>query len=266
MPELPEVETIRRELVRKILNKKIIDVKIIKSYLIKEPTPKKFRKELIGSTLKDIIRKGKALIIKLKEDKYLLIHLRIAGWLLYGKKDKGARVVFKFSNGKFLNYMDKRLLGEIRLTSDWQKLKFIKRLGPEPNEISLEEFKDIFKNKKSKVKALLMDQSKLAGLGNIYAQESLFWARISPLRQGATLTDKEIKALYQSIKGVLAEALRYRGSSVDSYRDTEGNAGGMEERLKVYQRKGKPCFRCNAPIKKISLAGRGTCYCPRCQK
>lgn len=266
MPELPEVETIKRGLEKRVLNKKIIEVKIIKKNVIKEPSASEFKKELEGETVKKILRKAKVLILKLREDKFLIIHLRISGWLLYGKEDEKARVIFKFSDGNYLNYMDSRLLGELRLRKSFEDLKFIKELGPEPFEIKEEDFKNILKAKNTKIKALLMDQTVISGVGNIYAQEALFRAKISPLRSASSLSDKEASLLYKSILEVLEEAINYRGSSVDAYRDLEGKEGGMEERLRVYGREGKPCLVCKTPIKKITLQGRGTCFCPQCQK
>ncbi len=126
MPELPEVETIKRELVVKITNKKIVNFKTTKSTLIKEPSANEFKKGIIGQEVKQVIRKAKLLIIKLEEDKFLVIHLRIAGWLLYGEEDPGARAVFYLSDGKVLNYMDSRVLGELRLCKDYKDLNFIK--------------------------------------------------------------------------------------------------------------------------------------------
>ncbi len=266
MPELPEVETIKRGLEKRILNKKITEVKIASPKVIKEPSAGEFRKGLIGEKPQEIIRQGKALIIKLRENKFLFLHLRIAGWILYGEEEDKARVVFKFSDKQCLNYMDQRLLGELRLKKDFRGLKFIKELGADPLKIGLKEFQEIVKKKKISIKILLMDQKILAGIGNIYAQESLFRAKISPLRNSSSLTLKEISILHKELQGILKEAVKYQGSSVDSYRLIDGASGGMGKRLKVYGRKNQPCFICGSPVKKIDLGGRGTCFCPKCQK
>ncbi|MBN2120254.1 MAG: bifunctional DNA-formamidopyrimidine glycosylase/DNA-(apurinic or apyrimidinic site) lyase [Candidatus Omnitrophica bacterium] len=265
MPELPEVETIKRDLEKKILGKKIIAIEADKPKVIKEPSLDKFRKGLVGKRPKEVIRKAKVLIIKFEDNKFLVIHLRISGWLQYGKKEDKARVLFKLSDGKYLNYMDQRLLGELRLRSDYKDLKFIQRLGPEPFELSLKEFKDIIRTKKTKIKPLLMDQAVISGIGNIYAQESLFESKILPTRQSLSLKDREISLLYKNIRGVLNKAIQNRGSSVDTYRDIDGRTGGMEEKLRVYGRQNEPCFKCRRSIKKINLGGRGTCFCPSCQ-
>lgn len=266
MPELPEVETIKKELERKVVNKKIIGIKILKSKVIKEPEAGKFKNGLIGEKIKAIIRKAKVLIFKLKEDKFLIIHLRIAGWLLYGDEDEKARVVFCFSDGTVLNYMDKRMLGELKLRKDYRDLKFIKGLGPEATEIKLIEFRNILQSRKTKIKVLLLDQGLISGLGNIYAQEALFLARIDPRRPANSLNREEVKLLHRKMVSVLKEAIKYKGSSVDSYRGLEGDRGGMEKRLKVYARKNESCYFCKKPLKKIFLSGRGTCFCPHCQR
>jgi len=265
MPELPEVETIKRDLQKKVIGKKIIAVEVHHDKVIKEPSLTEFKKEIVGENVKDIIRKAKVLIFVLKDNKFLIVHLRIAGWLLYGDKNEKARVIFHLSDGKYLNYMDQRVLGELKLRKDYKDLEFIKRLGPEPFDIDAKYFQNMLSGRKTKIKVLLLDQSLICGMGNIYAQEALFLAKIDPRRPANSLSSKEAKLLLDKIILVLKEGIKYRGSSVDSYRDTNGKKGGMEERLKVYNRKGKPCFACKGLITKISLGSRGTCFCPRCQ-
>ncbi|MCK4912361.1 MAG: DNA-formamidopyrimidine glycosylase [Candidatus Omnitrophica bacterium] len=266
MPELPEVETIRRELVRKITNKKIVNFKITKPKLIKEPSVSEFKKGVIGERVKEVSRKAKLLTIKLKEDKFLIIHLKIAGWLLYGEEDPRARAVFYLSDGKVLNYMDSRVLGELRLCKNYKDLNFIKKLGPEALDISLSKFRELLISRKAKIKVLLLDQTLISGLGNIYAQEVLFLSKINPQRAANSLSQKETRLLHGKIVSILKEAIKHKGSSVDTYRDLGGDRGGMEKRLKVYGRKDKKCYFCKRPLKKISLGGRGNCFCPHCQK
>jgi len=267
MPELPEVETIKKDLEKVLLGRRIKEVIVNSKKVIKQPVSvQEFRKKLIGNSFKEVLRKGKVLIFKLKEKLYLVIHLRISGWILFGKQEENARVVFVLDNNKHLNYMDTRLLGELRVVSDYTTLNFIKQLGPEIFDMNLEEFKNMIKKKKKKIKVLLMDQSFIAGIGNIYSAETLFRAKIKPTRLASSLNDKEITSLFNSIKEVLQEAIKFRGSSVDSYRDIEGREGKMEERLKVYGRENKPCFVCKTPIKRIELGGRSTYFCPRCQR
>lgn len=266
MPELPEVETIKEDLVRRIKNKKIAGVKVNKKRVIKEPSVYKFKKELIGKTVKSIKRRAKVLIIKLSGGSFLIIHLRIAGWLLYGSQEKNARVVIEFSDGSVLNYMDQRLLGELRLRKDYRDLDFIKRLGPEPFEIDGPEFEQILKKRKANIKSLLLNQNIISGIGNIYAQEALFSAKINPTRKADSISPAKAKNLHGKLIDILEEAIAYRGSSVDLYRALDGQKGGMEARLKVYGREGRACFVCGGKIAKINISGRGTCFCPRCQR
>lgn len=266
MPELPEVETIKRDLTKKLVGKKIIEVKLIKSAVIKEPGPAEFVKLLVGETVKEIIRRAKLLIIKLRDDRFLIIHLRISGWLFLGQEHPDARIIFKFNDKTYLNYMDGRLLGQLRLRKSYEDLKFIQELAKEPFDISAEEFFKNLTGKKTKIKPLLLDQTFIAGIGNIYAQEALFISGIDPRRPANSLTEKEAVKLHQAIVDVLNEGIKHRGSSVDIYRDTSGQTGGMEKLLQVYGKENTPCCKCKTLISKIALGGRGTCYCQKCQK
>jgi len=265
MPELPEVETIRRSLSRNIINKKIISVTVRDRRLIKEPSLAEFKKHIKGSRVSEVSRRGKVLLIGLDNKKYLIIHLRIAGWLIYPQLQKKARVVFKFSDNTFLNYMDQRALGELRLLEDYKQFSFLKRLGPEPFELTAAEFSQRLKMRKTNIKNLLMNQEIIAGIGNIYAQEALFLSGINPQRSALSLNSGEVRKLHKSIVAILKKAIRNKGSSIDLYRDTQGNKGGMQECLMVYDKKGQPCYHCKTKIVKINIAGRGTCFCPQCQ-
>lgn len=266
MPELPEVETIKRELERVVLGKKITEVIVNNPKVIKELKKEDFVKGLKNVTIKNILRKGKLLILELSSGKSLAIHLKLTGQLLYPGNAQKSRVSFKLSNGKFLDFNDSRLLGELRLLDDWQSLKFIKELGPEPFDLTQEEFKELLADKKTKIKPLLMDQTFISGVGNLYAAEALFRARIYPERPAINLSDKEKEVLFKEIKDTLLEAIQYKGSSVDQYVQLSGKLGDYVKYHKVYDREGKPCFVCKTPIKRISLGGRGTYFCPKCQK
>jgi formamidopyrimidine-DNA glycosylase len=266
MPELPEVETIRRELERAILGKKIIAVIINNPKVIKEPKKDDFVKGLKDVAIKNVLRKGKLLILELSSGKSLCLHLKLTGQLIYPGNAKASRVSFKLSDGKILDFNDRRLLGELRLIDDWQSLKFVKELGPEALDLEEEEFKNLLKGKKAKIKTLLMDQTLISGIGNLYAAEALFKAKIHPERPAASLSDKDKEKLFKEIKDTLLEAIKYKGSSVDQYVQLSGQPGDYVKYHKVYDREGKPCFVCKTPIKRIELAGRGTYFCPRCQK
>jgi formamidopyrimidine-DNA glycosylase len=162
--------------------------------------------------------------------------------------------------------MDGRLLGQLRLRKSFEDLKFIQELAKEPFDISGQEFFKKLAGKKTKIKPLLLDQTFVAGIGNIYAQEALFISGIDPRRSAGSLSEKEAVKLHKAIVDVLIEGIKHRGSSVDIYRDTNGQTGGMEKLLKVYGKENQPCCICKKLISKIALAGRGTCFCSVCQK
>jgi formamidopyrimidine-DNA glycosylase len=206
------------------------------------------------------------LILELSSGRDLAIHLRMTGQLVFPGNGKKSRVSFKFSDGKMLDYNDRRLLGELRLLNKWQELKFIKELGPEPFAITAGQFKQMLAVKKTKIKPILMDQKFISGVGNLYAAEALFRARIHPARPASKLTNKEKEKLLKEIKDTLQEAIKNKGSSLDQYVQLSGEAGGYVKYHKVYGRQGKPCLVCKASIKRIALAGRGTYFCPKCQK
>lgn len=266
MPELPEVETVKRELEKVILGKKITDVIINNPKVIKEPKREDFVKGLKNTVIKNIFRKGKLLILEVSSGKSLAIHLKMTGQLVYPGDAKKSRVSFVLSDGKFLDFNDQRLFAELRLIDDWRNLDFIRRLGPEPFDLNPGQFKEMLALKKTKIKPLLMDQSFVAGIGNLYASEALFRAGIYPARSASSLTDQEKELLFKEIKETLQEAIKHKGSSVDQYVQLSGNPGNYAKYHKVYDRKNKPCFICKTPIKRIALGGRGTFFCSKCQK
>lgn len=266
MPELPEVETIKRELERAVLGKKILGVIVNNPYVIKQPKKEEFIKGLKNTTIKNILRKGKLLIFELTNGKSLTIHLKMTGQLIYPGNAKNSRLSFKLFDGKMLDFNDRRLMGELRLLDDWHSLKFVNELGPEPFDITLGQFKNLLAGKKTKIKPLLMDQTFISGVGNLYAAEALFRARIHPERPASSLSEKEKEVLFKQIKDTLNEAIQYKGSSVDQYVQLSGAPGDYVKYHKVYDRQGKPCLVCKTPIKRTSLGGRGTYFCPKCQK
>lgn len=266
MPELPEVETIKRELEKAVVGKKITEVCVHHPLVIREPSPEKFKKGLEGTTIKHLLRKAKVLILELSNGKALVVHLKMTGQLIYPGCSHKARISFHLSDGKCLDFNDQRLFAELRLLDDWRRLKFIQGLGPEPFDLTPEQFKEMLSKKKAKIKPLLMDQTFISGIGNLYAAESLFRAKIHPERPASSLSDKEKELLFHQIKDTLEEAIKYKGSSVDQYVQLSGEPGDYARHHKVYDRKGKPCVVCKTPIKRTALGGRGTYFCPRCQK
>jgi len=266
MPELPEVETIKRELAQAVLGKRIVSVIVNNPKVIREPEKQAFVNGLKNIAIKNILRKGKLLILELSSGKSLAVHLKMTGQLIYPGNAKKSRVSFRLSDGKLLDFNDSRLFGELRLLDDWKSLRFIQGLGPEPFDLTLDKFKAMLAKRKTKIKPLLMDQTFISGVGNLYAAEVLFRAKVHPQRPAASLSDKEKTLLFEEIKATLEEAIRHKGSSVDQYLQLSGNPGDYVKYHKVYDREGRPCIVCKTPIRRISLGGRGTYFCPRCQK
>ncbi len=266
MPELPEVETIKKDLEKVILGKKIVRVIVNRDAVIREPSAAKFKQGLEGQTIKNILRRAKVLILELSGGKSLVIHLKMTGQLVYPGGGDKSRVAFELSDGKTLDFNDQRLFAELRLLDDWRSLKFIRELGPEPFEISAARFKEMLSAKKTRIKPLLLDQTFIAGIGNLYAAECLFRAKIDPLRPASSLSGPEIRLLLAQIKQVLEEAIKAGGSSIDDYVRVSGRKGDFVRHHRVYGRQNRPCFVCNTPIKRSVVGGRGTFFCPQCQR
>lgn len=291
MPELPEVETIRRDLNTKVIGKKITDVEILSAKSAHNPAAF-FRKKLVGSSFKSINRRGKLLIFRLDKDTFLLIHLRMTGQLVYvnrkeqlagghslSKKSLRAavggdlpnrftRIIINFGKKSNLFFNDLRKFGYLKIVDKKQLDDILENnYGIEPllDNFTWLNFKNLFSNRRSNIKALLLNQRIIAGLGNIYVDESLFLAGINPHRLGNSLTDKELRKLYQVIPRVIKRAIDYRGTTFSDYIDSSGKKGNFSNKLKVYGRGGKACVKCGQKIKKVKLAGRGTHYCSRCQ-
>lgn len=266
MPELPEVETIKRELQKAIVHKKIVGVIINDPYVIKEPGSSRFKNGLRKATITRILRRGKALIVELSSGKALIVHLRMTGQLVYPGSGAASRVSFLFSNGRQCDYNDRRRLGELRLVNSWQSVPFLAKLGPEPDQLKPKQFAMLLSQRKAKIKPLLMDQRCIAGVGNLYAAEALFKARIRPSRVAASLCDAEKRRLLSALCSIMKQAIKHRGSSIDQYVTVSGKRGNYAHFHKVYGREGKLCYVCKAAIERTVLGGRGTYFCARCQQ
>jgi formamidopyrimidine-DNA glycosylase len=242
MPELPEVETIRRQLAKKIVGKKLNGKKIV-----------------------GVRRRAKVLMIDFSDGSSLIFHLKLTGQLIFnGERGPHTRQVFKFGDGSRLVFNDTRKFGWWREVKNTKAIE--KGLGPEALEVDLKTFQDnLAKRPNARIKPLLMDQKFIAGIGNIYSDEILFASRVHSLRRVETLKDNEIKAIHQNIKKILQKAIQYRGTTEQYYRDACGREGRYYNQLKVYQREGEKCPRCGAIIKRIKLGGRSTRFCPKCQ-
>lgn len=279
MPELPEVETVVRGLRASLPGRTIVDVRFGKTDFVDDPSA--IAQHVPGKRVSEVTRLGKFICIgltgaagseKLPEPTAqfrLIVHLGMTGQLmLLGGGDAVAphtHGFFALDDGRELRYTDIRRFGRMLVIPESGLGQFNGSLGKEPLEISELEFRDYFKARRARIKALLLDQKVLRGVGNIYADESLFRAKLHPARIAATLTSRQLSALRRAVREVLEEAIEFRGSSVSDYVDSEGRRGEFQLRHRVYQRDGKPCLRCKAKIRRIIVAGRSSHYCPRCQ-
>ncbi len=273
MPELPEVETIKRALSKKILGKVILKVESNFEKIVAQPDFKAFEKIITGKTIESLSRRGKFLLFHLSGSKIMVSHLRMTGHWLVGpeiKKDKFMHLIFQLSGGQTMAYSDIRKFGRVWLISsrDLGKFEPVLKLGPEPlgNEFVFEEFSQSLAKNKGKIKVLLLNQQIVAGLGNIYVDEVLYRAGVKPSRPANRLTVTGKKLIFDAIKNILAKAIKYKGTTVVNFTTPEGKGGDFQKHLKVYGKKGNKCPRCQGEIKRIVVAGRGTHYCPNCQK
>ncbi|PTM58113.1 DNA-formamidopyrimidine glycosylase [Desmospora activa] len=274
MPELPEVETVKQTLEVLIVGKTIEEVTVDLPRIIQEPPdPALFRELLRGRTVTGVGRRGKFLRIFL--DPWVLVsHLRMEGRYSVTSKDesiaKHTHVRFRFMDGTELRYNDVRQFGTMHLYRRGEDLKRppLNKLGPEPlsDEFTVEVLRERLAKRKAAVKAVLLNQAVVSGLGNIYVDEALFAAGIHPERSVQDLTEEETKQLYAAIRSTLQKAVEAGGSSVRSYVNGNGEMGMFQLQIQVYGRKGEACHRCGEPIQKTVVAGRGTHFCSLCQR
>ncbi len=286
MPELPEIEIVKRSLVKMINKAKIIDIKINNKNL-RYKLPKNFSQDLIGQKIENISRRSKYLVFHL-ETKLLLVHFGMTGKILIMKNrnnkllktsfyydlniiQKHNHIYFLLNNGITLIYNDVRRFGFFKLynISQFNKITFLNKLGLEPfsNKFNVEYFEKYISNKQKNIKNLLMDQTFVSGLGNIYVNEALFMSKIKPLRLCNRLKKKEIKKLIRNIKKVLKFSISKGGSSIKDFKNTTGNSGNYQQFFYVYGQKNKKCSRisCKGKIKKIVISNRSSFYCEKCQ-
>ncbi|MGC7845957.1 bifunctional DNA-formamidopyrimidine glycosylase/DNA-(apurinic or apyrimidinic site) lyase [Desulforudis sp. 1088] len=272
MPELPEVETIVRGLAPLITGQQIQEVEIHKAKVIACPEPSAFAELVKGRTIERLQRRGKYILMELSGGVTMVIHLRMTGQLVYyadpAPPPKHTHLVLRLAQG-WLRFTDPRQFGRVLAVpaSELDRVGGLKDLGPEPLDprFTEKELCRLVNGRKQKIKALLLDQRVLAGMGNIYTDEALYLAGIHPDRPAAELTARETKALYSAVKKVLDEGIAFGGTSVRDYVDAHGVEGRFQKMLKVYGKKGEPCPCCGTPIARTVCAGRGTYFCPRCQ-
>ena len=272
MPEIAEVETVRNTLKGRILNKKITDVKVHYKNMI-ESDINKFASSLIGDSFIDIKRRGKWLIFE-TNNKYLLSHLRMEG-KFFIKDDKEAKgkhehVTIYFEDNTTLRYEDTRKFGRMNLINkeELSTTESIAKQGFEPGEKGLTStyLLEKFKNKKLPIKSVLLDQTIISGLGNIYVNEVMFYAKINPERSASSITKEECELIVKGSNEIIKEAIKMGGTTIKSYTSSLGVTGRFQQNLKVHKKEGEPCSICDTPIKNIKIGGRSTYYCPKCQK
>lgn len=273
MPELPEVETVRRTLQQALEGRRIVDVpRIAWERTIAAPTPELFREALRNRAIIGVDRRAKYVIIRLDNDEAVVVHLRMTGRLTIAdadaEPDAHTHVVFRLDNGQQLMFHDQRKFGRIWLLDAEGVTALHGKLGPEPlgEALTAAEFRTLLRRRKGRLKPLLLDQKLLAGLGNIYVDEALWLAKLHPLQPVGNLSDEAINTLREAIRHVLTHAIANRGTTFADYRDGWGFAGSNQQFLNVYDRKGAPCPRCGTPIERIVVAQRGTHVCPYCQQ
>ena len=272
MPELPEVETVRRTLKELIINKKITYVDIYYDKLIEYPYSDEFKERIKGQLIKDIKRKGKWLMFEL-DDYYMLSHLRMEGKFFLKNDEpilKHEHIIFHLDDGKTLRYQDTRKFGKIHLIEKDKvyNCKPLNELGLEPwdKDLTCDYLRSKFKNKKIPIKTVLLDQSIITGIGNIYADEILFLSHLNPLKRSNELNDNELINIIKYTRQVLSKAIEMGGTTIRSYESSEGVHGRFQNNLLVHNHEGDNCIKCGELIIKIKVNGRGTYYCPNCQK
>lgn len=275
MAELPEVETIKNDLRALVVGRRITGVAVADPTLVRYPSPEQFGDELRGTEIVGADRRAKYLLIRLSGGAILVVQLMITGQLLLlppsAAPSKSTRLILDLDTGQQLRLVDSSHYARVNLVCNEEELYRhlpLGELGPEgiAPDLTRERFTEMLAGRRAQIKALLLDQRFLAGLGNIYVDESLFAARIHPARRANTLTPEEAARLYDAFRRILGESIARRGTTIRSYKDVLGRKGGYQEHLQVVMRAGKPCLGCPGQLAKLTVAGRETYYCPNCQR
>jgi formamidopyrimidine-DNA glycosylase len=270
MPELPEVETVRNELLPHVISRRITGVTLVWEGIVKEPSAEEFLSGVVGQKIEDITRRGKYLMVRLGSGEYLVIHLRMTGSLIVSPSSQEAprflRAIIHLDNETSIFFRDPRKFGVMRLANDTSDIEA--KLGPEPLEegFTTGVLAGILAGRKAPIKALLLNQKLIAGIGNMYADEALYASRLNPWQPGGSLSPKEIARLHNEIRRILWAAIENKGASVDTYFRPDGSKGSAQYEFKVaHGLGGKTCSVCGGPIERGLVGNRGTYYCPRCQ-
>lgn len=274
MPELPEVETVKEALNQTVKGQTIKEIELRYEPMVKNMSADEFKEKLINQTIQEVSRRGKYLVFHF-DDYQLLSHLRMEGKYFYVDSNfelnSHVHVIFTLENGKRLLYQDTRKFGTYHLYDkaiDLETTAPFQVLGLEPfaTEFTPSYVKEKIQNKKKPIKSLLLDQTVVCGLGNIYVDEVLYRARLHPLTSSSELTDKDIENVVKYTVEVLARAIELGGTTIRTFSSSHGVSGTFQNELLVHQRKGENCYECHTPIEKIKVGGRGTYFCPTCQK
>ena len=268
MPELPEVETIRRDLARRIVGRRIVGATVKWPKAVQIPSPEAFACQIQGMGIEGLERRGKYLIVRLGGGVALVVHMRMSGSLLLdaaGEGDPYARTVFHLDDGSDLLFRDPRKMGRVWLVAD--EAEVVGGLGPEPLEdgFTAAALENKLHRRSAPIKAVLCDQRVIAGVGNMYADEALFAAGIHPSQRARDLSAEEVARLHRSLRQVLAEAIAGCGASIRDYLRPGGEPGAAQFCFRVAHRRGEPCPACGTPIERIPIRNRGSYFCPRCQ-
>lgn len=270
MPELPEVETIVRDLAPVLIGRRITRVQVWDPLLVRYPLQEDFNRRLLGRTFKDLRRRGKYIVASLDQNLTLLVHLRMTGRLLsqLPQGERHERAHFNLDDGD-LYYCDLRRFGDMWAfwPGEEEKLGGYSQLGPEPlsDQFNGDYLERALEKRKAPIKSLLLDQRVVAGLGNIYVDEALFLAGILPSKGGGSLDPSQREELASAVKAVITQAIQGRGTTFRDYRSGLGTAGEFQHLLQVYGRAGQPCNQCGQPLERGRFAGRTTVYCLNCQ-
>lgn len=272
MPELPEVEQVRKTLSPHVVGKNIQAIEVRLPRLVQYPSAGEFAAKLTGKTITSLERRGKYLRLNLGEDLYLLVHLRMTGALLAVKKSLGepeyAKIKFTLNGDEDLWFTDIRTFGTLYLIDHADKvIDGYATLGPEPGskELTAAYLAQACRKKTGAIKAVILDQKIIAGLGNIYADEALFGAGIMPNRKANSLSQEEYAKLVTAVNAVIAQGIKNHGTTFRNYQDADGHQGDNVKYLMVYGRKGEKCKQCGTTLEQMKVAGRGSVYCPHCQ-
>ena len=271
MPELPEVETIRRQLAPHLEGRTIVSVRILDPRWTRPESPLRVQRVLRGRRVLGVERSGKYLVWELSGEVFLLVHLRMTGTLLFDPavEPSHTRVRFELDGGHRLLYVDPRRFGTGHVVSGAaaRDAYLHERIGVEPltPEFTLEHLRALARGRRAPVKSFVLDQRRIAGVGNIYADEALFRARIHPLRRAGALTRAQLAELRNGIEEALLAGIDAKGASIDDFRHVDGARGSFQDRFLVHRREGEPCPRCGTTIRKLVVGGRGTYVCERCQ-